>query len=503
MDRRRFVRAAAACGAALWVPAWSAELEAAVGVRPAAAARRPRPARPVRVRGRVRAAGKGVRRVAVTDGLAVAETDADGYFELVTDEDREFVYVSVPSGYRIPTNPTGTARFHRRLRAGLGGEMDAAFELEPLDRPDHTHTVFVLADPQTQDEEEVRWLHEQTVPDVRAEVESRGEHEVVGIACGDIMFDRLELFPAYERAVAGMGIPFFQVVGNHDLDGEARTDELSHRTFARHFGPGHYSFDRGAAHYVILDDVFWYGSGYLGYVTEDQLRWLEADLRRVEAGRPVFVAVHIPFSSTQAHRRGEQRPSPQISVTNREAVFRLLEPYSVHVLSGHMHESEHVFEGKISEHVSGAVCGAWWSGPICADGTPAGHAVFEIRGEEVRWRYKATGFPRDHQIRTYAHGADPRAPDEIVANVWSWDPGWTVVWSEDGERRGAMARRVGPDPLSVRLHTGPDLPPRRPWVEPYPTGHLFYAPAARAAREIRVEAWDRFGNMFSAVVPRE
>jgi hypothetical protein len=33
------------------------------------------------------------------------------------------------------------------------------------------------------------------------------------------------------------------------------------------------------------------------------------------------------------------------------------------------------------------------------------------------------------------------------------------------------------------------------------TGHLFYAPASRAAREIRVEATDRFGRVYTATVP--
>ena len=36
------------------------------------------------------------------------------------------------------------------------------------------------------------------------------------------------------------------------------------------------------------------------------------------------------------------------------------------------------------------------------------------------------------------------------------------------------------DPLSMELHTGPDLPPRRTWVEPYVTDHLFSAPEASA-----------------------
>ena len=60
-----------------------------------------------------------------------------------------------------------------------------------------------------------------------------------------------------------------------------------------------------------------------------------------------------------------------------------------------------------------------------------------------------------------------------------------------------MTRRLGLDPLSVELHTGPDLPSRRTWVEPVPVGHLFYATPSSTAGEIRVEATDRFGRVHS------
>jgi hypothetical protein len=316
------------------------------------------------------------------------------------------------------------------------------------------------------------------------------------------MFDNLELFPQWERAVARMGIPFFQVVGNHDIVFAERTDERSNVTFERHFGPTYYSFDRGAVHYVVLDDVMWHGAGYLGYVDERQLTWLAADLARVEPGRPVVVFVHIPAQSTRGRRNGERTPGIGESVANREALYRLLEPYAAHVMSGHTHENDHVFEGRVHEHVHGTVCGAWWSGPICWDGTPNGYGVYDVRGEELRWRYKPTGFDASHQMRVYAHGADPRAPDEIIANVWGWDPQWKVVWYEDGTPRGAMSRRTGLDPLSVTLHTGPELPARRKWVESTQTAHLFYAPASRVAREIRVEATDRWGRVYTSTVAR-
>jgi hypothetical protein len=458
------------------------------------------PASAVRIRGQVRSGGRGLARVAITDGFNVTDTAADGTFELISSAEREFVSISLPAGYRIPTNATGTARFYEPITQDSGGEATAEFDLERLNGPDENHSLFLLADIQTEDMDELNWFHEQTVPDIQGVVRSLDNTPALGIACGDIMFNHLELYPEYERAVSRMGIPFFQVVGNHDMDFSARTDEGSTATFSRHFGPRYYSFNRGSVHYVVLDDVFWYGSGYLGYIDADQLAWLAADLQRVEAGGTVIVVAHIPVLGSRHTREGQRSPAIGSAVTNRDGLYRLLQPFEAHILTGHTHESEHLFEHGVHEHVNGAVCGAWWSGPICGDGTPSGFSVYEVRGSEVAWRYKSTGHGFEHQMRSYPRGADPQAPDEIVVNVWDWDPAWEVVWYEGGDRRGAMARRVGLDPLSVELHTGPDLPPRRTWVEPYPTGHLFYSPAPADASGIHVEATDRFGRVYSATV---
>lgn len=490
-SRRAFLKRAAAASAGIAVPDWSRLL------LPRA------PASAIRVRGRVHASGSGLAGVGVTDGLSVVETMDDGTFELVTTARQPFVYLSLPSGYQVPKSETGTARFYQPVRADASGEATATFDLQPLAGSDERHAFVVLADPQTQNTYETDLLHAETVPDVQALLQTRPDGEpVFGVTCGDIMFDDLSLYPEYERAVQRMGVPFFQVIGNHDLDFEGFTDEASAQTFRRHFGPTYYSFDRGAVHYVVLDDVFWNHDRYFGYLDANQLAWLEADLARVEAGRPVVVFVHIPVLSSQHLRLGQSEPSPHITITNREALYRLLEPYQAHIISGHTHETEHVFEGGTHEHILGAACGAWWSGPIGHDGSPNGYALYEVNGESLRWRFKSTGHDLSHQLRTYAAGSAPKAPDEFIANVWDWDPEWTVVWYEGSDRRGQMAQRIGTDPLSEELHRGSDLPERRQWVEPMPTAHLFYAPQPATTAALRVEATDRWGETFSAALPR-
>ncbi len=495
MERRTFLRHGAHAAAALGLPRLLTD-----PYRPLPPPRGAAAATTVRVRGRVVAGGRGLAGVAVTDGVSVTTTDGSGAYTLIADGARPFVHVSIPAGYRIPTGPAGSAAFFQPLRPDGRGDMTAPFTLQPLAGGDDTHGFLVLADPQTQNAFEVGRLRQETVPDVRDTVRTLGPLPLFGAGCGDLMFDDLTLFPEYERAVREMGVPFFQVIGNHDLVQEPTSDEQSSATFARHFGPTYYSFDRGAIHYVVLDDVFWYGSGYLGYLDERQQTWLRADLARIEPGRTVVVFVHIPALSTRELRNGAAQPGNGASVTNREALYRLLEPYRAFVLSGHTHEHERHTDGGVRHHVHGTVCGAWWSGDICWDGTPNGYAFYEARGSELRWRYKATGRPAAYQMRLYPPGADPSAPTDVVANVWDADEAWTVLWYEDGERRGRMSRRLGLDPLAVEQQTGPERPARRQWVEPTRTEHLFYAAPGAETREVRIEATDPWGNRYTETI---
>jgi hypothetical protein len=211
----------------------------------------------------------------------------------------------------------------------------------------------VLADPQTQTRAETGNFNGETVPDVQALLKSRAGVPTFGVGGGDLMWDDLSLFPEYERGVTAMGVPFFQVIGNHDLDLLGRSDETSSRTFIDRFGPTYYSFNVGAIHYVVLDDVMWHGTGYIGYVDERQLQWLEADLSQVERGRTVIVFTHIPLLCTQHRRQKQSAPSVSQVVTNRLAIYRLLEGYKAHVMTGHTHENEHVLEQGVHEHIHG------------------------------------------------------------------------------------------------------------------------------------------------------
>lgn len=456
------------------------------------------------VTGRVTSPDGGVADVRITDGLSVVQTDPNGAFTLPADARQPFVYMAVSAGYRIPQHDTGTARFFQPLTDAP--EQTAAFELEPLPASDTRHAFVVLADPQTENAYEMGRFHDETVPAVQSTVAALGDTPVFGVGNGDLMFDDLALFPEYERAVERMEVPFFQVVGNHDLNFDSPAHRNSYRTFRDHFGPGYYAFDRGDVHYVVLNNVYWPGQdgfgrdtdSYLGHVPDRQLFWLANDLATVSPDQPVVVLTHIPMLSTLYERRGTDRPSPRDMTVNRTALYRMLEPFAeAHIITGHTHENEHRDHANVHEHVVGAACGAWWTGPVSRDGTPPGYAIYEIDGTDFSWRYQSTGYGADHQMHLYAPGADPERPNALIANVWDADEQWRVMWYEDGAAQGPMQPYVGIDPQAEALYRGSNQPERRSWVSPVPTAHLYAATPSPTASEVTVEATDRFGRTYT------
>lgn len=77
-----------------------------------------------------------------------------------------------------------------------------------------------------------------------------------------------------------------------------RTFEYSYHTFESYFGPIYYSFNKGKAHYIVLDNCFYVNRDYqyIGYIDERTFAWLEKDLSYVSRDKLVFVVMHIPSS---------------------------------------------------------------------------------------------------------------------------------------------------------------------------------------------------------------
>lgn len=456
----------------------------------------------IELRGQVRAGGKGIKGVSVTDGTNVCQTDANGNYELLSNRQARFVYISVPSGYKFDNNQ-GIAVFYKVIPVTATSSFRADFSLEKLKQDDTQHNFVVWADPQIISKKDAELLLTQSAPDLRNLVDSYPKGSLFhGIGCGDLVWDHFELFEDYKKAIALSGIPFFSLIGNHDMDLNARGDEGSSVTFQQHFGPTYYSYNRGKIHYVVLDDVFFIGVAkkYIGYITEKQLRWLEQDLKTVKPGSTLVVSLHIP-TNTGSRRRNKLKEDEMGGVVmNRQQLYDILKPYKVHIMSGHTHFNEVWTEANITEHVHGTVCGAWWTGPVCGDGTPNGYAVYEVNDTDISWYYKATGLPPEHQIRIYPPGKHPDYTQEISINVWNWDRDWKVEVFADDQNLGSPEQRVTYDPLALELHLGPDKPVKHKWVEPILTDHMFFVKVPVNTKSVKVNAIDGFGKSYKAVL---
>ncbi|MCZ7602552.1 MAG: calcineurin-like phosphoesterase family protein [Melioribacteraceae bacterium] len=445
----------------------------------------------IRINGVVSVNGKPLKDVVVSDGETVMATDDEGKYEFITKN--RFVFISIPSGYKIPQNDTGTALFYREIDKRKKMAF-YPFELEKS-VDDTEHSFILFADPQTEDEEDMQKFHNETIPDLQKLLKDENLKNVFGLSDGDIMYDQLELYPKYEEAVKKMGIPFFQVLGNHDVIETTQTDEQSVTTFENHFGPTYFSFNRGRVHYVVLDDIFWFGE-YIGYVNQKMLDWLKRDLAFVEEGRSVIIFTHIPPHTTYSKRYELDEEVNAIRVVNKELLYDLLKPYKSIFVCGHTHESQYITDGNSEVHVCGAVCGGWWTGPICYDGTPNGYSIYKINGDKISWQYKSTGLPLSHQLRIYKPNSEHNTTDELIANVWGYDKHWKVEWYEDGVLKGEMENRIGFDPFSVTLHDGDDKPVKRTWVNPVKNDHMFYAKPSKSAMKLSVKVTDRWGRVF-------
>lgn len=445
--------------------------------------------------GYIKSKGKGLANVSVTDGHLVVVTDNNGFYSFYAHPKARFVNFSIPSGYKIP-HQNSISQFYSIININSENHV-ANFELEKSEVNDEKHGFVVWADTQIQNQRDADLLLKNAAPDLKDLVATYPKEYFHGIGCGDLVWDNFDLFPDYKKAISLSGLPFFNVIGNHDMDLNARSDEGSTQTFESHFGPTYYSFNRGKIHYVVLDDVFFVGvdKKYIGYITENQLNWLSQDLQNVKSGSTIVLSLHIPTYTNQ-HKRNKEAEEMGGTVTNRQRLYDLLQGYKVHIMSGHTHFNEVIINNNITEHVHGTVCGAWWTGNICGDGTPNGYGVYEVDGENIKWFYKATGKDKKHQMRIYPPGKHLNFPTEAFINIWNYDKNWQINCFADGKPIGIPVQKTAVDPLANETMLGKNLPSIRGWIEPNLTDHLFFISIPQNTKTLTTKATDGFGNTY-------
>ena len=452
------------------------------------------------------ATGKGIPDVPVTDGYKFTATDANGVYQMRLDGRARNVYISVPAAYKIPLDPQRHAPlFYSTSKIDTTKCNRNDFTLEPLEAPETEFTLVVIGDPQCQTSKGAGYFTKQhgsypgTVPDIQATVNeglASGEYKnVYAITLGDIVFDSSNMWDTMRNAMSNVSVssgwlPFFQCIGNHDHCALTDNDYDAAQHFIDHFGPTDYSFDRGDAHVVVMDDMnvvrlldnakypdkkTW--SFFSGFVP-DQWEWLKQDLALVrdKEHKMLIFCAHVPF------RAGCPWPlegSPNIITFcyHGDILSAMTEFHSAELMTGHTHypacyiHKDYVCKGgrPVMEHVHQAACGGWWNCHSSVTGGPNGYTIYSIKGADVvDWTNKGTGRSKDYQLRVYDgnqlyggtrgykvnwYDGGAGGPSSIpiygnqllqgcfVAEVWDDDDTWwTVEFFRNGVKEGDFSR---------------------------------------------------------------
>lgn len=481
--------------------------------------------------GRVYADGEALAGVAVSDGLKVVKSDAQGVWSIASDRASEVVFVSLPRGYEAPADGP-VPQFYHLLAEGRN-RYD--FPLTKTGRDEYV--LLATADIQIDNADRLMVpqsslvsCRKQFVPDFRKTIAELGGRKSYAVSVGDMIFDRNMYlygfgFPEYRALIGEFGIPFFHAIGNHDYDRYVAGDHATKEPYRRHLGPTYYSVNLGEVHCVALDNVRIdnngasegiFGDGfYTAELSARQLEWLEADLAAVEdKTAPLMIWMHVPLLSSR-----QLNPTLNPSFRSAQALVDRLQGFTdVLVLSGHWHNNHTgTVPGHpaIREHNLGSVCGSIWynvkgfNGGLdygaATDGTPMGYGIYEISGRSLRWSFKACDLPADRAFTAYDMNRQPHrdksVENEILVNVWGgWDPAWKVEILENGTPL-SVKREMRRDPgylyyvEEVYRPSGDDMSKSAATAQTTP--HMFSAVTASPDSPVLIRVTDRFGKVYT------
>jgi Icc protein len=150
-------------------------------------------------------------------------------------------------------------------------------------------------------------------------------------------------FDTASQIIGGAGLETHYVPGEHDVLDEDGKDFFAR--FTKGAAKGYYSFDQQGVHFIGLNNVQNFKPGGLGNLGEEQLEWLEADLRSRSASQPIVVFAHIPLWTVY-------EPWGWGTDDGAQALSYLKRFGSVTVLNGHIHQIMQKVEGHVAFHTA-------------------------------------------------------------------------------------------------------------------------------------------------------
>ena len=479
----------------------------------------------------------GIEGVKVSNGIDVVMTDKAGRYALEVDDDT-IVFVIKPRDWMTATDKNHLPHFYYIHKPFGSPDQNFLFKgVEPtgplpesIDFPLYRRTepdrfdVIVFADPQPYSPTQLALMARDTVSELI------GIDAAFGLSLGDLVGDDLNLMEPLNEILGLIGVPWYNIPGNHDQNYMSNEDIHANETFERIYGPSTYAFQYASVHFVLLDDVVWKGfSGYRnnglpeifnyeGGLSTDQLTFLRNYVATVPKDELLVLGMHIPLVGYDDKNR----------VPQTDQVLDILgdHPYTLS-LSGHTHTQRHWFltqpNGEYHHHFNtGTVSGSWYAGAfdevgiphtVMRDGTPNGYAIITFDGVDYTIRFKASRWPRDYQMNIYS--PDSITPQqladgvEVIVNVFAgsersevemrmdgsgpWMPLERVA-REDPFYRDLFDREAQNPPASLRNLPKPSPSPHL-WVRTLP-GEL-----AIGVHVIEVQSRDMFGQRYRDRLP--
>ena len=508
------------------------------------------------VYGIVSSAGVGVENVVVSDGAEVTVTNEKGIYQLKSAKKWGYVFISVPSGYEVPSVGV-LPQFHRALKNSADVVERADFKLEKVDGQD-SYKIFMLGDMHLANRTGDLGQFAQFTSDLTDYMTRHKGEKMYALTLGDMTWDlywysNSYYFPQYLNTVNSQikNLQIFHTMGNHDNDFQTRSDYDAAVKYVDQICPTYYSFNIGKVHYVVMDDIdcsSYDGSTSRNYVkslSAEQLDWLAKDLSYVAKTTPVVVAMHaqVFYPTTSGFKIDHDQ-------VNTLRLFDILDGYTVRFVTGHTHKLFNVtpdapiVDGhNFREYNSGSVCASWWwSGNLTpgihigTDGTPGGYGIWDVTGTDFQCLYKSTGWPEEYQFRSYdlnnVHfsmadvplmpsdisasvknaymqyvNAYPQNNDnEVLINIWNWNSDWTLSVVDKNRKTLPYTEVWAYDPLhiaalSVKRFNNAGLKSTPSFITDKFT-HFFKVKADDADTDLVITVKDEFGNEWTENMQR-
>lgn len=434
--------------------------------------------------------------IKVSNGREIVTTSSDGAYELPVSNDA-IIFVIKPKQWSTPLDenhlpqfyyihkPEGSPQNFRFPGVAPTGELPKSidFALRHQREPEQ-FKALLFGDPQPRNLKEVEYIQHDVIEQILME---EGHDAAFGVTLGDIVFDDLSLMKPLNQAIALIGIPWYNVIGNHDINLDAPNDELSDETFEEHYGPSYYSFDYGPAHFLVLDDVVWHGAKdgerghYHGGLGDRQIEFIKNDLALIPEEQLVVLMMHIPLGG----------------VKDRQELYRLIEQRPATVsISAHTHYMEHRFIGeedgwkgpKRHHHiVNVTVGGSWWRGQkdergiphaMMSDGGPNGYSIMEFDGNDYSLAFRGAGVPDHYQMSIDCEEAIAQSElsqSSLSVNVFNGSEKTAVQMRVGSEGEWIPLKRVSAiDPYFARVKAREAEVKEKNWIElpgPHRTPH--------------------------------